>query len=271
MKNILFICILSALSGYSQTKDTFEVYFPFNDPKLAKEAEAYIDQLIFKDTLIHGDKLILLGFADFVGGKGHNDSLSVKRANNVLRYLMNSGFDKSDIRLCIGKGKIDRTGIYSRDGYAPDRKVQIIIDRTVLPKPAPKPKESFDINTLKVNETVALNNILFQPDLPFLLDGSKADLEKIYVFMKDHPSVKIRIEGHICCWPLEFGFDKRYMNGYLSEYRAASVRGYLVKKGIDSSRMSIVGLGNRAPLINPEVTEDDRIRNRRVEVRILSK
>src|SRR5580704_5486591 len=102
MKSILFLfcLLLTSLPGYSHGRDTFEVYFPFNIAAISKDAEAYIDQLIFKDTLILGDKLVVLGYADYVGGGGYNDSLSKLRARNVRSYLTNSGFDKKDITLC---------------------------------------------------------------------------------------------------------------------------------------------------------------------------
>src|SRR5690242_11042029 len=121
MKKILLgYLLLSTLNGYSQSKDTFEVFFPFNISKLGKETQEYIDKLIFKDQLIHGDKLIVLGYADFVGGNKYNDTLSMLRAKNVRNYLISAGFEDKDIRLCIGKGKIDRANITGANGYAPD-------------------------------------------------------------------------------------------------------------------------------------------------------
>jgi len=42
-------------------------------------------------------------------------------------------------------------------------------------------------------------------------------------------------------------------------------------QGIDSSRIKVVGLGHLNPLIYPERTEADRVKNRRVEVVLLKK
>jgi outer membrane protein OmpA-like peptidoglycan-associated protein len=277
MKNILliFCTLFSAIRGYSQAKDTFEVYFPFNVPKMTVEAEAYIDKLIFNDTLIHGNKLIVLGFADYVGGKGHNDTLSRLRANNIRDYLMKMGFAKNDITICIGKGKIERTNIKGREGFAPDRKVQIIIDRSapaVVAAPVPPlPKQKIDIKQLKVNQAFALNNINFQPGLPTLLPESFPDLEKLLTFLEENPSVKIRVEGHVCCLGAEEGKDMPYADGNLSQYRAMAIQRYLIDKGIIAGRVKAIGLGNVNPVVKDEVTEDDRIKNRRVEIRITSK
>ncbi len=289
---LLCCLLLSALSGYSQSKDTFQVYFPFNQSMLTKEAEQYVDALIFNDTLIHGDRLIVLGYADYVGSSGYNDSLSGARAANVCNYLIRSGFEKKDIKLMMGKGKVERAGISGRDGFATDRKVQIIIDHTVSlsakpapakplvvtkpavvkppAKPAVMPAERIDITKLKVNQTFALNNIIFQPGSDIYYDQSLPDLERLLDFMVENPAVKISVEGHICCKgpnPLNEIHD----DGSLSQLRAAAVCNFLVNNGIAKNRMYGIGLGNKDPVVPNEVTNEDRVKNRRVEIRILSK
>ena len=280
MKSILLICcwLSCSFSGYSHTKDTFEVHFPFNISKLSKDAAAYIDRLIFKDTLIRGDKLIVLGYTDYVGGNSYNDTLSMLRAKSVLNYLVKSGFAENDIKLCIGKGKIDRKSVAGKDGYAPDRKVQIIIDR-VTKKSTPfintpvtsNHDENKDLAHLKVNETFALTNIYFKLNSPILLDKSQPDLQRLLDFLKRYPSVKIQIEGHVCCMGPAEGTDSKYKGEPLSELRAKAIYNYLVEKGINKERMKYVGLANRNPIVPQELTEEDRIKNRRVEIRILSK
>jgi outer membrane protein OmpA-like peptidoglycan-associated protein len=286
------LLLLSALNGYSQNKDTFQVYFPFNQSQLTKEAENYVDALIFNDTLIHGDRLIILGYADYVGSNGYNDSLSRARAANICSYLIRSGFEKSDIKLMMGRGKVERNGLSGKDGYPTDRKVQMIIDHTVLlhPEPAPAkpvvvvkpsvvkpqakpavmPAERIDITKLKVNQTFALNNIIFQPGSDIYFDQSLPDLERLLDFMVQNPAVNISVEGHICCKgpnPLNEIHD----DGSLSQLRAAAVCNYLVNNGIAKNRMYGIGLGNKDPVVPNEVTNEDRVKNRRVEIRILSK
>jgi len=296
MKNLLFIlcAVLAAADGYSQRKDTFEVYFPFNKAGISKDAQSYIDRLVFNDTLIHGDKLIILGYADYVGGNGHNDTLSRMRAKNIRAYLGTMGFDKKDIRLCVGKGKIER--LHSgNSGYEADRKVQIIIDRVrhmdeLAPLPVDAripvkvavkrpggqaravqvpdvPGEPFDMADLHVNQAFALNHIFFNPGSPIMLPESNADLEKLVAFLNENPTVHIRIEGHVCCLGPVEGLDDRD----LSFYRAVTIYNYLIDHGINKERLSSVGLGNLNPVVKDEVTEEDRIKNRRVEIRIMSK
>ena len=178
-------------------------------------------------------------------------------------YLVNAGFDKKDITLCIGKGKIDRTPV-GKDGYGRDRKVQIIIDRG---SPPPAKTAVLDISKAKVNQTIALKNIFFVGGQPIILESSFPELNNLVKTLIDNKTLKIQIEGHICCaGPVE-GVD----DNNLSLFRAKAVYDYLVSKGIDARRLSYVGLGNRNPVSREENTEDERELNRRVEMRILSK
>jgi outer membrane protein OmpA-like peptidoglycan-associated protein len=280
MKNILLTCCIlsSSICGYGQTKDTFNVYFPFNIANITKESAANIDKLIFKDRLIHGDKLIVLGYADYVGGSSYNDTLSMTRAKNVRDYLITTGFDDNDIKLCIGKGKIDRTNVSGKEGYAPDRKVQIIIDRVAMAvKPPDTPArgadqdEKIDFKHLKVNQTFTLKNIFFKLNSPVLLDKSLPDLNNLLNILKENPTINIQIEGHVCCMGPTEGADSKYQHRNLSECRAEAIYNYLVEKGINKERLKYIGLGNRNPIVRNEVTEEDKMKNRRVEIRILSK
>ena len=290
--SLILFFFLYALSSSGQRKDTFEVYFPFNNARINKEAEDRIDRMVFNDSLIHGDKLIVLGYTDYVGGNTFNDSLSRARAKSVSDYLVKAGFTQDDISLCIGKGKIDRNIVSAKGGFAPDRKVQIIIDHTppkvvdkpvavkpvatkkVAPKPVAavvKPEEKIDITNLEVNQAFALNHINFEPGLPVILENSKPDLEKLYEFLYENENVKIQIEGHVCCvGPIE-GTDSPFEIGFLSDYRSQAIARYLVERGINAKRLRAVGLGNRNPIVKVEETEEDKVKNRRVEIRILSK
>ncbi len=278
MRSILFLtCLLYTSANYGQSKDTFEVYFPFNVSKLSKETHGYIDKLIFNNKLLHSDKLIVLGYADFVGGSGYNDTLSKARATRVRNYLIASGFDEQNIKLCIGKGKIARQ-MTTKDGYAPDRKVQIIIDREAMKQVPPETTTdtfSFvpggDWAKVKVNQVFLLNNIYFKLNQPVLLPTSEGDLQKLLDFLQRFPSVKIQVEGHVCCMGPTEGVDSKYKGRNLSECRAEAVYNYLAEKGISKERMKFVGLGNNNPIVRTEMTEADRQKNRRVEIRILSK
>lgn len=58
-------------------------------------------------------------------------------------------------------------------------------------------------------------------------------------------------------------------NQALSEKRAAAVAAYLASHGVTKARIASKGLGETAPLYNPETSEEQKAANRRVEIRLL--
>jgi outer membrane protein OmpA-like peptidoglycan-associated protein len=55
----------------------------------------------------------------------------------------------------------------------------------------------------------------------------------------------------------------------LSEKRAAAVATYLAGHGVAKPRIASHGFGESAPLYNPDVTEDQKAANRRIEIRLV--
>lgn len=58
-------------------------------------------------------------------------------------------------------------------------------------------------------------------------------------------------------------------NAALSERRAAAVATYLAGHGVSRARIGSRGLGETAPLYNPETSETQRAANRRIEIRLV--
>lgn len=58
-------------------------------------------------------------------------------------------------------------------------------------------------------------------------------------------------------------------NAALSEKRAAAVAAYLVRHGVTKARIASRGLGESAPLYNPEADEAQKAANRRIEIRLV--
>lgn len=84
-------------------------------------------------------------------------------------------------------------------------------------------------------------------------------LKQIAQVLKDKPNVeKVVIEGHTD----DKGADERNLK--LSQDRADSVRSYLIKQGVDSSRLEAKGFGETKP-IDTNKTNAGRANNRRVE------
>jgi outer membrane protein OmpA-like peptidoglycan-associated protein len=110
---------------------------------------------------------------------------------------------------------------------------------------------------LKEKIFFAFNKAVIKPESFPLLD-------EIVQALADHPTFIIRIEGHT-----DNKGNKNY-NKTLSQKRAEAVRAYIIRKGIDGSRLTAVGYGMEKPIADNK-TEDGRAINRRVEFHIVSK
>jgi outer membrane protein OmpA-like peptidoglycan-associated protein len=58
-------------------------------------------------------------------------------------------------------------------------------------------------------------------------------------------------------------------NKGLSDKRAAAVASYLANHGVTKARIASRGLGETAPLYNPETSETQKAANRRIEIRLV--
>ena len=58
-------------------------------------------------------------------------------------------------------------------------------------------------------------------------------------------------------------------NQAISDKRAAAVATYLAAHGVSKARLASRGLGETAPLYDPEADETEKAANRRVEIRVL--
>jgi outer membrane protein OmpA-like peptidoglycan-associated protein len=110
---------------------------------------------------------------------------------------------------------------------------------------------------------ITLRNIYFERSEAEVLPQSFTELGKLVQVLKDVPSLYIRVEGHS-----DNVGDKNLLVA-LSEDRAKAIKNYLVEKGINPIRIETVGLGDGYPL-NDNATENERKRNRRVEIQVVS-
>jgi OOP family OmpA-OmpF porin len=80
--------------------------------------------------------------------------------------------------------------------------------------------------------------------------------------LKDHPDVRVEVAGHTD----SSGSDKH--NQALSQWRAESVRDYLVRMGVPATQIQARGYGESQPVAE-NTTAPGKARNRRVELRRL--
>lgn len=139
---------------------------------------------------------------------------------------------------------------------------------------AKEPRKFDGEGTFTVGEKLLLSDLNFRPGSHYLRPSSIPTLRKLIDVLEANPTVKIEIIGHICCHPdyspHPDGFDREAGNNKLSFNRADNIKEYLQKNGIDASRVTATGMGAKERLVYPEETDEDRIKNRRVEIKIIS-
>jgi outer membrane protein OmpA-like peptidoglycan-associated protein len=107
----------------------------------------------------------------------------------------------------------------------------------------------------------AAQNIYFATGKATLLSRSFKGLDEVVRIMKDDAELKLAIDGHTD----NTGADQ--LNQKLSESRSGAVKAYLVKKGIDESRLVSSGFGEAQPVADNK-TAAGRQKNRRVELKL---
>jgi len=102
------------------------------------------------------------------------------------------------------------------------------------------------------------------------LEQSRAALQKLARFLdtEDISTRKIRLEGHTDSSPTDPA-GPWPSNWELSAARSAAVLHYLVDYGADEFRFQVAGYADTVKLMNPEIREEDRAENRRVDIVIL--
>ena len=114
---------------------------------------------------------------------------------------------------------------------------------------------------VKKRVDIAANNILFVTGSYKLLSKSYKGLNDVVKIMNDNPDMLLAIDGHTDY----VGSDE--MNQKLSDSRAASVKAYIISKGISENRIVSAGHGESMPIADNK-TAAGRQKNRRVEMKM---
>lgn len=287
MKNIFAILIFFTISITTSSQTRSVVYFDSNKDELKKQSVHVLDSVAGFLSTAKDFQVSINGYCDNSGDENKNQVLSENRANAVLDYLKNKSVPSQFITT---KGFSDNDPIAdntSETGKAKNRRAEIIIRMNTpvltetIPPPAPTPvplappvkapaqetekKESFSstssVSDLEVGKTLILKNLNFEAGTAVLLPEGKPTLELLVKTMKENPTLEIEIGGHVCC----------ENDMQLSIYRAKSVYNYLIKKGIDESRLTYKGYSRSKPIYEDDRGELEAKANRRVEITVLKK
>lgn len=122
--------------------------------------------------------------------------------------------------------------------------------------------ENLQLRETESGVVVTLGDVLFASGQAELVEGGRSSLEEVVDLLQTEPDKKIRVEGHTD------SLGDAEANLLLSEQRAQAVLEALVSMGVDSERISSLGMGEDFPIASNE-DEDGRARNRRVDVILL--
>ncbi len=125
-------------------------------------------------------------------------------------------------------------------------------------------KLKVDLVPLKPERKIELKAITFEYNSSELRQSSYEELKQVIELLLTNPELKVQISAHS---------DDKGSDSYnlkLSERRAQSVVSFLTEQGLAEEKLVARGFGETRPLV-PNDSEQNRAKNRRVELEILDK
>jgi len=259
MKITLLLLIFTlTLSAQTIEPQKVEVYFEFDRYELSTAAIEKLDDYIANKNL---EVSKIYGYCDWKGSNAYNDSLSLKRVNEVYWFLKEKGMN-------IKEG-------YERKGFGEDfnqsrvqsenRKVTVVFenDEKKITTINNDLTLTSQMKLMKPGDKIKLKNINFHNNSAVIVSKSKPILYELLCIMEENPKLKIQIQGHICCQPVSD------INN-VSTSRARAIYNFLIRNKIDRKRISYKGFGITQPIHPiPEKTDEEANENRRVEIMIV--
>ncbi|OGT19028.1 MAG: hypothetical protein A2342_01220 [Gallionellales bacterium RIFOXYB12_FULL_54_9] len=157
----------------------------------------------------------------------------------------------------VVSGVADAPAVVKQEAKA----VAVPVTAAVVPAVAPVPEAW---KTLLAEKPVTLKGTNFDFDSAKLRRSADKQLNEVVEFAAAYKDAKLNVSGHTC------NIGKDAYNLKLSERRAASVKAYLVKKGVAADRIVSVGYGEAKPVASNK-TKAGQAENRRVEIRSVIK
>ncbi|PTD96081.1 OmpA family protein [Pseudothauera lacus] len=121
------------------------------------------------------------------------------------------------------------------------------------------------VEVVREGDTIRLQapeNITFDTNRADIRPQFQPVLEQLAQSIRQYPGTVVQVEGHTDAT------GAAAYNQTLSENRAASVRSYLIQRGVEANRLIAVGYGMTRPIADNN-TAAGRAQNRRVEILIV--
>lgn len=251
---------------YAQATEKITLHFEFDKYNLTPGNRMLLDSII-KLNATSSRQIKLFGHTDAIGNDYYNDILSMKRVSTTKKYLLDRGISPSRIVTDSGLGKrrpLNKNA--DKVERMANRRVEI-----VLTPPVKTLIEKIRDTTTRVGSHILLQNLHFIGNRHVLMPESWPVMLELLQVMRNNPTLEIEIEGHVCCTGGKEGYDEDAKALMLSTNRAVYVYNYLIANGIAKKRLSWKAYGNNRPLYPFEDSQEKRMMNRRVEIKIVKK
>lgn len=287
MKKLL-LTILFFIPLIASAQDQFAVYFDSNKHELKKSEQ---DRFNIWITQNKSSKILAInGYTDEDGSVGLNDTLAQRRVTHVFTLVKGIVKTRDDFKT-RSFGKLHKHSPVKAENrkvviyYLPEKELHReneVLGIKAEPRPVVKyptgvvltnpngTKEEikFDVEFMKKvgeakpGEKLVLHNINFFENTFATTPDSRPKMYELLEIMKLHKSLKIKLQGHICC---QKGDPRK-----LSYDRAKAIMHFLTRNGIEKNRITFEGLGTTQPIHPlPEKNEEERAENRRVEILVV--
>ena len=277
---VLLVLILETYLANANDSLLTIIHFPFDVHKLSSSNKKFLHKLQHKINPQVISSIVVVGHTDQLGTDEYNFILSIRRAKAVYQFLKTHWSTLSErIEIEVtGLGKSQLLYIdSSEDSRLENRRVEVYIrfENNYNKKPVERIptvlEQQLTNPRLTVNDRILLSNVNFDRGKHQLLPEALTILDNLSDILINHPEIRIRIEGHVCCTINDDDdYDIETKTKNLSVMRAYTVYNYLISKGVDFVRLSYIGFAHKYQLADESTVTGQDI-NRRVEIRIVQK
>ncbi|HNP31940.1 MAG TPA: OmpA family protein [Flavobacterium sp.] len=293
MKTYCTFILLLLLTITCKAQEKFTLYFDSNKFELTPKEANRLDTWIAENK---NNKIVAIhGFTDEDGTNGFNDTLAQKRVNFIFNTVKTKIKTREDFKTrsfgesfnqSPNKAENRKVIIYYilEKDLAREDEILGIKKEVVEVKPKPEieypekmvfenpngTKSEFKLDRefmkkvehAKTGEKLKIDNLNFVINTFAVVNESRGKLYELLLVLQNNPTLKIEIQGHLCCMPVD--------RTDLSTQRAKAIYNFLVANDISKSRLSYKGFGSTDPIYPiPEKDEIERAANRRVEILIV--
>ena len=277
-----FILLFTFFSMLTYAQEKFTVYFESTKFELNSKENTKLNTWISENK---NNKIVAIhGFTDEDGTNGFNDTLSQKRVNFIYNTVKTQIKTREDFKTrsfgetfdqSKNKAENRRVVIYfilekdipredeilgiKKEPVVEETKQEVVYpEKLVFDNPnGTKSEFKLDrafmkkVGNAKKGEKLQIENLNFIINTFAVVNESRGKLFELLLVLQKNPSLKIEIQGHLCCMPID--------RTDLSTQRAKAIYNFLVFHEISKSRLSYKGFGSTVPIYSiPEKDEKER-------------